>query len=99
MAVHVVAEEVTEQPRLRLVAPVDPPRADKDAVILRAQGVMYALALIVGPRLLLLLAGLGAFALGLIATLNPSIAGTAATGLFIAFVFLPLFALALKRSN
>lgn len=106
MAVNVVSEEVTEQPRLRLVpvdaTPIDEPRhptrPTKEAASIQALAIMNALAAILGPRLMLVSAGFCCFILALCATLWPSVAGAAATGLFIAFVFVPVFVMALKRS-
>lgn len=94
MAVTVKGEEVVG-PQLRVVPTEEPPPAPqpiappgRDA---QALAVMVALGHIIGPRLLLLLAGLGAFVLCVVAVAHPSWQGLVTALSYIAFVLGPVF--------
>lgn len=107
MAVSVISEQVHE--RLRLVPPEDvqperelsppTPEPSKPSFPTRefmasALGVLTGIAAVLSVRLVLLLAGIGAFVLAYATVQHPTAESLIAMGIYDAFVFVPMVLLA-----
>ena len=99
MTVTVVREE--ERAPLRLVATEDEPQdrkiVDEDAVRIQAIGTLHGLASLLAARSILLLSVIGAFALGLLATLSGAPGAIVAATLYDLFIVVPMVMLAWRK--
>ena len=111
MAVHPVVESERERPPLRLLPDIEPPRPDEQKprpkperpirqVIFPAEQTMMVLAAlmrIVASRVILMIAGAGAFAISALAVYIGTVPALVSSGLYDVFVFGPCLYLAMRR--